>query len=996
MNYYLTQKFSPKGNLMRHLFILLALSFINFHLFSQDNPRLVIDPQGHSAMIKDVMFTKDGKTLISVSDDKTIRVWNTTNGTIRKTIRGQIGAGPFGKLNAGAISPDGNLIAVAGYLPNDEIRIIHLATGQQIATLLGHENTVTDLDFSGDGKFLASSGGDNSVRIWSIPELTGKDQFSPNDEPQLLSSFSDHTAPVYGVAFAPNGKKVVSASFDGTLRLYYLTPEGTSAAPSKSMAGQMVDHSDRVYCVDFSPDGKYIASGGLDGKIQLWDSDGNFYNTIQELGQEIFTISFSHEMNKLVAMTKDGTVYEIPYGLTLGKFTKHDNTVRASAFAPVRTKEGVEIIATAGGSDNEIFLWNAEDGKVLQHLEGQGQAVWTVGFGNEKELAFGNTYAPKNVADRGPFEKSFDFKELKLNLQQIDPSKFKRSKTSGGGLSLRQTSEYSLNFGNGAKVTNTASSGRIIRSYAVTPNGQVVVGSAGALKLYNSSGKELREFVGHTGEVWSVSISDDGKILTSASNDQTIKVWNIDTGENLVTLFIAKDNDWVCWTPQGYYTASAGGEKYVGWHVNRGDDKSAEFFPVKTFSKKYFKPELVKLTIEHGSFEIAKTIYGQTNQEIIVVEEEEIKDLLPPSVEWLIPSKDFLEVKENRVKIKAKVTSDSPITKVEVYVDGRPVSKGRGFKVEQTNTPTKKWVDFDVPLVNAESRIQIYAANENAEGISGERIIRVKKEKRETDIVEEAEELEFDVFDYIVKPNLYLLSIGISDFTQSDYNLNYADDDAHAISQVFKNRKDKLYGNIIVKELVNEKATRHNILNEFRWLEENATQKDLVVIFIASHGFNEKNHFYILPHDGDPENLRETGVDWQNFAEVLANLPSKVLMLVDACHSGQLGTNVGYVNNTEALRTMSSVENGVIIMSASTGDEYSLENTDWGHGAFTLALLEGLEKGQADIFPVDKTVFIDELSTYVKPRVRSLTNNHQNPTIQIPSTISTLPVVTLE
>jgi hypothetical protein len=72
-----------------------------------------------------------------------------------------------------------------------------------------------------------------------------------------------------------------------------------------------------------------------------------------------------------------------------------------------------------------------------------------------------------------------------------------------------------------------------------------------------------------------------------------IKLWNIETGECLATLFVTRDNEWICWTPQGYYAASAGGEKYIGWHLNQGMEKAAKFHPVSVFRKRFHQPELV-------------------------------------------------------------------------------------------------------------------------------------------------------------------------------------------------------------------------------------------------------------------------------------------------------------------------------------------------------------------------------------------------------------------
>lgn len=82
-------------------------------------------------------------------------------------------------------------------------------------------------------------------------------------------------------------------------------------------------------------------------------------------------------------------------------------------------------------------------------------------------------------------------------------------------------------------------------------------------------------------------------------------------------------------------------------------------------------------------------------------------------------------------------------------------------------------------------------------------------------------------------------------------------------------------------------------------------------------------------------------------------------------------------------------------MAASTGDETSQEFESWGHGAFTLSVLEGLKEGKADIKD-DMTIFLRELDFYVSERTLELTNGQQHPTTQKPSSISRFPIINID
>lgn len=921
-----------------------------------EEPLLVIDPQGHSAMIKDVMFTPGGRTLISVSDDKTIRLWDVETGDLIKTIRGQIGDGPEGKLFAGALAPDGKMLVVGGYIydgKNTHIRLFDIESSEQIGLLKGHTNVIHALGFSKDGRWLASGSGDKTVRIWDVARQ------------KEIAKLEGHSDAVYGVAFSPDGKKVVSVADDDIGILWDWR--------NKRIVKKLDKHTDDVNAVAFAPNGKYIVSGGHDDKILLWDGNGDFMKEIDELSGPVWTISFSADSREIVAMTVEGAVYSIPSGEKSTTFSKHNNTVLASAFY------GNDLIATAGGNDNDIYIWDANSGTVQTHIVGKGRRVWAVAFGEGLNMAFGNTWG----IGQGNLEKSFKFSAMTLNPQSPNESDFQRTKMNYSGKSFEKLGDYELKIVGGGTIENKKGIDEWIRCYTFTPDGNVVVGNDFSLKLYRSDGTFIRKFIGHTSVVWAVSVEPSGRILASASGDQTIKLWNIHSGELLATLFVTNDNEWICWTPQGYYAASAGGEKYIGWQINQGVDKTAEYYPAYVFRKRFHNEELVIRTIEWASFDKALAEYNRKPGKSI--EPEKITQVLPPDISWLAPDNFYTKTKTNTITVKAKVTSSDKITVLKVQVNGRTVATTSQIKTSSGGGRFDKIIEYNVPLNPKKNEIRIYAENTNAFTTSKERVVF------------------YESLDWM-KPNLYMVSIGISDY-QHDKILNYAVEDALAMSQIFATQQGRLFKKINIKSLYNLDATYGNIIDALEWIDEKATQKDVVVVFVAAHGYKEKENYYILPVEGDPNNLRRTAVDWRDYKDILGDLPAKVLLFLDTCYSGQLamdlfttrGDGKSRIDNTEAIRELTSEEYGVVIMAASTGTEISQEHPKWGHGAFTKALIEGLKDGKADKSG-DGIIHLQELDFHVTERVKKLTNGKQHSkTNYSPGiTISRFPIFQLE
>src|SRR5262249_7683363 len=97
----------------------------------------------------------------------------------------------------------------------------------------------------------------------------------------------------------------------------------------------------------------------------------------------------------------------------------------------------------------------------------------------------------------------------------------------------------------------------------------------------------------------------DDKTLVSGSMDQTIKLWDLESGRNLLTVFVATDSEWVAWTPEGYYTSSLNGDRYIAWHVNKGIDKAAEYYTAAQFQKQFYRPDVVAEYLQSRDIKLA-------------------------------------------------------------------------------------------------------------------------------------------------------------------------------------------------------------------------------------------------------------------------------------------------------------------------------------------------------------------------------------------------------
>ncbi len=240
--------------------------------------------------------------------------------------------------------------------------------------------------------------------------------------------------------------------------------------------------------------------------------------------------------------------------------------------------------------------------------------------------------------------------------------------------------------------------------------------------------------------------------------------------------------------------------------------------------------------------------------------------------------------------------------------------------------------------------------------------------------------------------NLFVVAIGVSRYKHAKYNLAFAHADAQSVVQALERQEGKVFAKVNPTLLTDEKATRRSILEALDQLRGQVTQYDFVLVTLSGHGANleDDNHFYFLPHNFNGK--ATAGVYWDDFKRYLGNLPCRVFLVMDTCHSGTitLGFRGPGDSRAELKRQIQSMlpksEQGMIVMAACLSGGKALELPELGHGVLTLALLEGL--GGKYLYP-PKTrtalpqvnaageITIKDLDFYVSKRVQELAGSQQ-------------------
>jgi WD40 repeat protein len=317
--------------------------------------------EAHTNWVSSLSFSPDGDRIATGSDDDTVKLWS-RDGTLLKTFLGHSGG-----VKSVRIAPDGKTIASAS--ADRTIRLRSLE-GTLIEILQGHTSAVKSVRFAPEGKLVASVGTDNQVKLW-------------DDEGQLIQRV-EYNAGLRDVAFSPDGETMYTASYDNTLQSWDVEEAqryGSETQPLRIFAG----HTSTVKNLNVSADGRLLVSAGGDGTIRLWNPDGSPVANWEAHEPEVTDVAFVSN-DRLASVGGDNLVKIWDFeGNLLQTLEGHENWINALSVRP----DG-QMLATASG-DRTIILWQRNesgefDPTPYKVLEGHEDWVWDISFSPDGQL----------------------------------------------------------------------------------------------------------------------------------------------------------------------------------------------------------------------------------------------------------------------------------------------------------------------------------------------------------------------------------------------------------------------------------------------------------------------------------------------------------------------------------------------------------------------------------------------------------------------------------
>jgi uncharacterized caspase-like protein len=325
----------------------------------------------------------------------------------------------------------------------------------------------------------------------------------------------------------------------------------------------------------------------------------------------------------------------------------------------------------------------------------------------------------------------------------------------------------------------------------------------------------------------------------------------------------------------------------------------------------------------------------------------------------------------SHVSLELQATSLLPLSRFRLFVDGNPIKELAISGNEAAET---------VEVVLKRGKHWITAVAYNSPGFSS-----IPKH-----IFVDASQVKAE------QGRLYALGVGVDIYPKMpDAELLYAKRDVITFTETLATNPAQQYEQVVSHRLLDGDATRENIHATLSDIIQQATADDTVMLYFSGHGSKGTDgKFYFLTSQATFDDVETSGLLWEDVADILTDSKAKVLVFLDACHSGAASQETVVPNDAYVAELMKANKAGMVVMASSKGRQFSFEDDTLQHGYFNYALSQALGS-QREVADTNKNGVIEltELYRYVKGAVSSMAEGEQTPWISRHEIIGEFPLL---
>jgi WD40 repeat protein/uncharacterized caspase-like protein len=623
-------------------------------------------------------------------------------------------------------------------------------------------------------------------------------------------------------------------------------------------------------------------------------------------------------------------------GASLKRLQAHQEVSIAITTPPTSTlsPDGKLLVAT-GGLDGMIRQWDATSGRLLA---------------SHKYEASSLTTAPSSIVF-SPDSKSF------IGLQ-TSAMKYSFEYWAAGESKPRQT--YSL---------AGANSIMLVGAFHPTQRKVLLGAYDGLLRIWDlSSGNVVQTLREHNEIPSQATYKSDGRRIVSSGPEDGLKIWDSESGQLLLTVFLTADGDWLKITPEGFFDASPKGAKALA--VVHG----LESYSIDQFYQSLYRPDLVREKLAGDPRGLVRQAAANLDLGKAIASGD------APEVRLTLPDANAAASRGagTGVSAAAEITDrGGGIGRIEWRVNGVTVGLDNGPAGNVVQLTRNVLLDAGNNLIEviAYNRANLIASA----GARANVVVPIPTPPASTSQQPSSDQVPAPAPTASKRPRLFVVAAGVNEYADRRFVLKNAVSDATDVARAFHDAAGDLYESVQVKLVTDGEVTRDKLDAIFSDVARKVSTSDVFVLYLAGHGKTVDGHYYFVPQDftldGQPTEssinaaVRAEAIaqdQWQRwFSEIPAR---KSVILFDTCDSGTLADDETRQLEKGVANALLAQATGRSILTASGGTQEALEGYR-GHGLFTYEVLDAINQADGDR---SGTIELNELAAYVYAQVSEL------------------------